>query len=248
MFQNLSVKGEAHPLAPTEFIPAGEQREIMSLLMDTMDPKNLEIPESVLLQLAPDPGRNLEDLSSDPVFDQLKAARILAATTIQPLFDPNRAARLVSLAARKPDTLTLPELVDTVMAHSWKVTPGGSAEQKALLRVVQNVVMQSMMALGGAKDSAPEAKDYVLDQLNLLADDLKSRQDSDPLTAAFYRESARQITHYLTIRKPMCPRTSCRGGEGDRAPASHCRRVRHCRSRRSAFSGDQIPRRPVMYS
>jgi hypothetical protein len=218
MFQNLSVKGEVHPLEPTAFIPAGEQREILGLLMDTVEPKNLEIPESLLIQLAPDPGRNLEDLSTDSVFDQLEAARILAATTIEPLFNPDRAARMVSLAARKPDTLTFPELVDTVITHSWKATPGGSAEEKALLRVVQNVVMQSMMALGAAKDSAPEAKDYVLDQLSVLADDLKARKDSDPLTAAFYRESARQITHYLNNPEANAPKDIMpRWGKGPRS-------------------------------
>src|SRR5262249_43382367 len=74
----------------------------------------------------------------------------------------------------------------------------GTSQDKALLRVVQSVVMQSMMALGGAKDTAPEAKDYVLDQLTQLADDLKARKDGDPLTDAFYRQSARQTAQYLT--------------------------------------------------
>jgi len=206
MFQNLTTKGEAHPLSPTEFIPAGQQREVMDLLMDAVEPGNLEIPESLLIQLAPDPGRNLEDLSKDEVFDQLRAARILSAMVIQPLFDPDRAARMVSLAARKPDTLTFPEMVDTVMAHTWKVSPRGNAQEKALLRVTQNVAMESMMALGGAKDTAPEAKDYVLDQLALLADDLKTRKDGDPLTDAFYRQSARQITHYLTNPEANVPK------------------------------------------
>jgi hypothetical protein len=206
MFQNLTVKDEANPLPPTQFIPAGEQREVMGLLMDAVEPKNLEIPESLLIQLAPDPGRNLEDLSKDDVFDQLRAARILSAMVIQPLFDPDRAARMVALAARKPDTLTFPEIVDMVMAHTWKATPSGSAGQKALLRVTQSVTMQSMMALGGAKDTAPEAKAYVLDQLALLAEDLKIRKDGDPLTDAFYRQSAREIAHYLTNPEANAPK------------------------------------------
>ncbi len=205
-FQNLTVKDEAHPQPATEFIPAGEQREVLGLLMDVVNPQSLEMPESLLAQLPADPGRNLEDLSRDPVFDQLRAARILAAMTIQPLFAPDRAARMVALAARKPDTLTFPEMVDTVMAHSWKLSPGGNAQEKALLRVVQSVVMQSMMALGGAADTAPEAKDYVLDQLAALADDLKARKDGDPLTDAFYRQSAREIQHYLSNPSANVPK------------------------------------------
>jgi hypothetical protein len=206
MFQNLTVKDEAHPLPPTAFIPAAEQREVMGLLMDAVDPKNLEIPESLLIQLAPDPGRNLEDLSKDSVFDELRAARILAAMTIQPLFDPDRAARMVALGARKPDTYSFPEMVSAVLDATWKKAPSGSVQEKALLRVTQGVAMESMMALGGAKDTAPEARDYVLDQLASLADDLKGRQDSDPLTAAFYRQSARQIAHYLTNPEANVPK------------------------------------------
>jgi hypothetical protein len=66
--------------------------------------------------------------------------------------------------------------------------------------------MESMMALGGAKDTAPEARDYVLDQLALLADDLKARKDGDPLTDTFYRQSAREIAHYLTNPEANAPK------------------------------------------
>lgn len=206
MFQNLTTKGEEKPLPPTAFIPAGEQRDVMGLLMDAVDPKNLEIPESLLIQLAPDPGRNLEDMSKDDVFDQLRAARILSAMVIQPLFDADRAARMVALGARKPDTYSFPEMVDTVMAATWKKSPSRNAQEKALLRVTQSVTMESMMQLGGARDTAPEAKDYVLDQLASLADELKSRKDGDPLTDAFYRQSARQIAHYLTNPEANAPK------------------------------------------
>jgi len=126
--------------------------------------------------------------------------------TIVPLFDPERAARMVALGARKPDTYTFPDMVGDVMAATWKKTPSGSAQEKALLRVTQGVAMQAMMALGGARDTAPEARDYVLDQLSLLADDLKARKDGDPLTDAFYRQSARQIAHYLTNPEANVPK------------------------------------------
>ena len=207
MIQNITTKGEAHPLPPTEFIPAKDQREVLGLLMDAVDPKNLEIPESLLIQLTPDPGRNLEDLSKDDVFDQLRAARILSALVLEPLFDADRAARMVALAARKPDTLTFPDMVNTIMARTWKASPSGSAQQRALLRVTQDVTLGSMMELGGAKDTAPEAKYYVLDQLAQLADDLKARKDGDPMTDAFYRETARRITHYLVNPEANAPKS-----------------------------------------
>ncbi|WP_420141821.1 zinc-dependent metalloprotease [Sphingomonas sp.] len=197
MLQNISVKDEAHPLPPTEFIPAARQRAILDLLMDAIDPKNLEIPESLLIQLTPDPERNLEDLSRDDVFDQLRAARILAAMVVEPLFAPDRAARMVALSARTSDTLTFPQMVDTVLAASWGRTPAGSVQHRALLRAVQEVTLRSMMTLGVAEDTAPEARAFVLDRLGTLAEQLRKRSDADALTAAFYRQSGRDIERYL---------------------------------------------------
>jgi Met-zincin/Domain of unknown function (DUF5117) len=218
LFQNLSVKGEAAPLPPTQFIPATEQREILAQLLQTIEPKSLELPEPLLAQLTADPQQNLEDLSNQDVFDQLRAARILTGLVLEPLFSPERAARMVALGARQPDTLTFPEMIDAVMAHTWKVTPTGSAQQRALLRVTQDVALGSMMKLGGVQDTAPEARDYVLDQLTRLADELKSRQDSDPLTAAFYHQSARQIQHYLANPEANAPKSvSPEWGKGPRS-------------------------------
>jgi hypothetical protein len=109
-------------------------------------------------------------------------------------------------------------MVATVLAHTWKTKASGNSQERALLRVTQNVAMESMMILGGAKDTCPEARDYVLDQLVQLAEDLKTRQDSDPLTAAFYRQSARQITQYLTNPATNAPPTaSPEWGKGPRS-------------------------------
>ncbi len=47
--------------------------------------------------------------------------------------------------------------------HSFLKAPTGYTP-----RVTQGVAMQAMMTLGGAKDTAPEARDYVLDQLEQL--------------------------------------------------------------------------------
>lgn len=194
-FNNIVVKGETLP--PTQFIPGQEQRDVLGLLMQAIEPENLMLPESLLRQLTTDPTGNLEDLSADDVFDQFRAARILAGMVVEPLFDRERAARMIALAARQPDALTFPQMVDTILSHSWQAPTAGDGQTRALRRVVQDVVLKSMMALGGTQDSAPEARAYVLDRLAVLARDLDRRKDGDPLTAAFYRQSARDIAHYL---------------------------------------------------
>jgi hypothetical protein len=197
LLQNIVVKGKEDNLPPTEFIPGTKQREILGLMLDAIEPEKLVIPETLLSQLVPDPGVNREDMSDDPVFDQLRAARILAAMVIEPLFDADRSERIVALSARQPDPLTYPQLVDAVLDATWGKAPSGSAQEQALLRVTQNVAMLSMMKLGAAKDASPEAQYFVLDALSGLAEELEDKRSSDPLTAAFYRESARQIERFL---------------------------------------------------
>lgn len=204
-YTNITVKGESLPA--TEFIPGAMQREVLGLLLDAIDPKAMALPESLLTQLTPDPGNNLEDLSTDPVFDQLRAARILAAQVLEPLFAPDRAARMVALAARQSDAVTLPEMVDAVMAKTWNANDG-NASDKALRRVSQRVALEAMMILGGSSDTAPEARAYALDRLAMLAESLKGRKDGDPLTAAHYRQSARDIAHYLEDPVANAPKSA----------------------------------------
>ena len=64
------------------------------------------------------------------------------------------------------------------------------------------------MILGAAKDTSPEARDYALDRLASLASDLKGRKDGDPLTAAFYRQTARNIDLYLEDPAAHAPKTA----------------------------------------
>ena len=206
LYTNIVVKGDDLP--PTEFIPAALQRETLDLLLQATDPESLAIPESLLAQLTPDPADNLEDLSKDAAFDQLKAATILAALVYEPLFDKERAARMVALAARAPDTLTFPEMVDAVMAHTWKAKPDATPAAKALRRVGQQTALESMMILGAEADTSPVARAYVLDQLAQLSAGLKTRKDADPLTAAFYRQTARDIDRYLDDPAAHAPKSA----------------------------------------
>lgn len=206
LFTNIVVPGDSLP--PTEFIPAKTQKEVLGLLLDVVEPDSLAIPEPLLKQLTPDPGGNIEDMSDDPAFDQLRAARIRAALVLEPLFDNARAARMVSLAARQPDALTFPQMIDAVMARTWNATGDATASAKALRRVSQQVALESMMILGAKPEGSAEAQAYVLDQLAQLSEALNVRKDADPLTQAFYRQTARDIDRYLADPAANAPKSA----------------------------------------
>jgi hypothetical protein len=125
---------------------------------------------------------------------------------------------MIALAVRKPDTLTLPEMVDVVMAHSWSVARDNDAQERALRRVTQRVALESMMILGGDAAASAEARGYILERLVQLARDLKTRKDADPITTAHYRQAARDIEHYLDDSVANAPKSaSSPWGKGPRS-------------------------------
>lgn len=204
MFHEYAVKGEK--ITPTKIVPGSTQREVLGLLMQAIEPANLDLPEELLEQLTPHPGSNLEDLADDYAFDHLRAARILAAMVIEPLVDPKRAARLVAFSDRDPGNLSLPELVETLVAKTWG-TQDDDPHARALRRVTQRVVLDGLMMLGGDPDTTPEARAYVLDRLTTLGHDIGSRKDKDPLTAAHFRQAARDISWYLEDPRARAPKS-----------------------------------------
>ncbi|MGE3277100.1 MAG: zinc-dependent metalloprotease [Vicinamibacterales bacterium] len=209
MYHNIVVKGETLP--PTEIVPATLQRSVLNLLMDAIEPGNLAIPESLLVQLTPSPNANLEDMSEDYAFDHLRAARILSAMVLEPLLEPARAARLVAFADRQPDQLSLPEVVDAILAHTWRAPADTDPKLATLRRVSQRVALDTLMILGGHEDTSPEVRAYVLDQIGKLADSLGDRTDPNPLIEAHYRQAERDIAHYLENPSANAPKTALPG-------------------------------------
>jgi hypothetical protein len=205
MYHNIVVKGEKLP--PTEIVPAPLQREVLGLLMAAIEPGNLAIPESLLVQLTPAPGANLEDMGDDYAFDHLRAARILSAMVLEPLLTPARAARLVAFADRQPDALSLPDVVEAVLAATWRAAPEADARQRSLRRVTERVALDSLMMLGGHAETSPEVRAYVLDQIARLGQSLGSRKDQNPMVDAHYRQAERDIERYLDDPAANAPKS-----------------------------------------
>jgi hypothetical protein len=156
---------------------------------------------------APDPSNNLEDLSKDDAFDQLRSARILAAMVIAPLFDGDKAARMIALGARQKDAVTFATLVDGVFDRTWgAAVPSGAGEQ-ALLRVTQTVALQAAEMLAADPDAQAEARGYVLQKLGVLADGLRRRSGGDAFATAFYRQTALDVDRYLTDPVAHAPKS-----------------------------------------
>ena len=206
MYHNIVVKGETLP--PTEIVPAALQRDVLGLLMESIEPANLAIPETLLAQLTPSPVNNLEDLADDYAFDHLRAARILAAMVLEPLLAPARAGRLVAFADRQAGALSLPDVIEAVLARTWRAAPDADPRLRSLRRVTERVSLDAMMMLGGHADTTPEARAYALEQIARLGESLRTRKDANPLTDAHYRQAERDIARYLENPTANAPKSA----------------------------------------
>lgn len=195
MYQSFMNRGES--VTPTEIVPVQMQREVLELLMQAIAPENLAVRNDLLELLTVHPGSNMEDMSSSDAFNQLEVARILASLVIEPLLAADKASQLVALAHRDPDTLSLPELIDVLMANTWHADAGNNHTDAGLLKVTQAVMLDAMMILGASDSVAREARNLVLVTLADLKDELASRSADDPMTRAHYYQSAFDIARYL---------------------------------------------------
>ena len=204
MYHNFAVKGDSLPA--TEIVPAAKQREILRLLLDTLDPANLEISEKLLasLTVSADPGarRNpggpdLENfqMPTGYAFDQLAAARTVAGLVIGQLLDPERAARLISFADRQPEALTLPEMIRAIEEKVW-AAPAEPGAARSLQRQTQRVFVDSLMLLGANPGATADVKAVVMTEVESLYSRVAAMKDADPVTQAHLRQVGRDLNRF----------------------------------------------------
>jgi len=122
--------GEAKIVSP------GRQRAALAAVLETLDPKALDLPDALLLRLTPSLGsfsfadndRELFRKTAYPAFDTIAAAETAADLTFDALLHPQRAARLVEFHRRDSANPSLDEVLRktrrTVLSHSVKGRTG----------------------------------------------------------------------------------------------------------------------------
>lgn len=153
------VRGDILPV--TELVPADRVRRAMGLLSDALAPEQLAIPESVLEIMAPRSfgwvtGGPAWSNRAGPAFDQIGAATTVASEIVGGVLAPGRTARVVAFHARDPSLPSLEEVVARLVDDAWDRS--GNAAEAALVRVVQNVVVDELLALAANEAATTEAR------------------------------------------------------------------------------------------
>jgi hypothetical protein len=146
-------KGDRNP----QIVAPEEQRRALAAVLDTLRPDALAVPESLLRVIPPRPagyprGRENFRTRTQPVFDALAPAEAIADHVSGFLFNQERAARLVQFHARDSRNPGLDEVIDRILAATWKA-PAASGYAGEIQHTVNMVVLTNLMSLA-ANDRA----------------------------------------------------------------------------------------------
>lgn len=163
---------------PTQIVAPAEQRRALAAVLGTLRPEALALPESLLKIIPPRPpeyerGREHFKIRTSPAFDALAPAEAAAQHTLQVLFSPERAARLVEFHARHVENPGLDEILDAVVAATWK-SPHGDGYKGQIANVVDDTVLYDLMSLAANSRAGDEVRAVASLELQGLHDWLNS--------------------------------------------------------------------------
>jgi hypothetical protein len=150
--------------------------------------------------------RTREDFRTrtDPVFDALAPAEAVADHVSGFLFNQERAARLVQFHARDARNPSLAEVIDRVIAATWKA-PAASGYPAEIQHTVNLVVLKNLMSLAANDKAANQVRaiaSWKLEQLKTWLN-TQRRLTADENRRAFLYYSFDQIKRFQEDPKKM---------------------------------------------
>jgi hypothetical protein len=198
-------KGDRNP----QIVSPEEQRRALAVVLETIKPQALAVPESLLRLIPPRPAgyqRTREDfrIRTQPAFDALAPAEAIADHVSGFLLNPERAARLVQFHALDQRNPGLAEVIDKIFAATWKA-PAANGYAGEIQHTVDMVLLSDLMALASS-DRAPNQvraiASWKLEQLKTwLATQGRLRTDENQRAFLYY--SVDQIKRFQEDPKKM---------------------------------------------
>ncbi len=200
MDYTFALRGDGE--TPTQIVAPAEQRRALAAVLATLKPEVLALPEPLLRMIPPRPpeyerGREHFKIRTSPAFDALAPAEAAAQHTLQFLFNPERAARLVEFHARDKENPGLGEVLDAVLASSWR-SLHADRYLGQIDNVVDNAVLYDLMSLGANDHASDEVRAIANQELHKLHDWLNAPPDGRPAISdqAHIAFAVRQIEQF----------------------------------------------------
>ena len=203
---SLKGKGDRNP----QIVAPDEQRRALAAVLDTLKPEALALPESLLRLLPPRPpgyqrGRENFRIRTQPVFDALAPAEAVADHVSGFLFNQERAARLVQFHARDSRNPGLAEVIDRILASTWKA-PAATGYPGEIQHSVDTIILIDLMSLASGERAPNQVRAVASLKLDQLKNWLMTQSRLGPVDEnhrAFLFYSLEQIKRFQEDPKKM---------------------------------------------
>jgi len=202
---SLKGKGDRNP----QIVAPEEQRRALVAVLETIKPEALILPESLLKLIPPRPagyGRTREDfrIRTQPSFDALAPAEAVADHVSNFILNSERAARLVQFHARDTRNPGLVEVLDKILASTWKA-PVATGYAGEIQHTVDMVILGDLMSLASAERAPNQVRAIAELKLEQLKGWLGTQRTltADDNHRAFLYYAAQQIKRFQDDPKKM---------------------------------------------
>ncbi len=200
-----AVRGDRQP--PARAVEPDRQRRALELLLGTLAPAELDLADSLLVQLTPRaPGmeRSREQFRgrSGPAFDLLDAAAAAADLTLRGLLDPARGARLVEMHRRAPQSPDFSDVVGETVARVFGDMTLLPPRELEIARVVQRTLVERLLDVSADVDASPPVRSRVDGALSNLLERLDGWDAVDAAERAHIGSLAAEIGRHLARPAP----------------------------------------------
>jgi hypothetical protein len=176
MFYSYALRGDGQTV--TRALSKDEQRNALNALIDCIDPKNLELPQSITNLIPPRPAgypftTELFRKRTGLAFDALSPAETGADLPFSFLFNSERLSRMM-VYAYSSDGLGVSEMINTLINKTWKAAR--LAGMQKLIQMQTEQVLLTYLLSSSVNDNNSFAVKSVLKK---SLDDLKSFVDQN---------------------------------------------------------------------
>ncbi|MBV8855380.1 MAG: zinc-dependent metalloprotease [Acidobacteria bacterium] len=216
LYYTYAVKTAAGAPSPAEVqqvVPAARQRDALAAVLDTLKVEELTVPPRIL-QLIPPRAFGYEGGTqelfakhTDPAFDPVAAAVVAADLAVSRLLEPRRAARLIQFHALDKANPDFSDVLDALLARTWREPVPGDPYRAAVQRAVQSLVVTRLMDLAADDTASPQVRGVATEGLRHLFESETGHVGSAigfEATEAHLRSTHEEIERFLA--RPDAPR------------------------------------------
>ena len=181
------------------FVEADKQREAIEILLRTISPLELRLPDTLINSIPPRPPgfaktREMFPTDTGTVFDPFGAIESAVALTLEVLLEPTRAARMIATKSRNVELPGFGELTDDLLRATWYAIDS-SYSYGEIRRTTNILVLERLMLLSTNQEADAQVRAIALDAVQELDNWLAIRiaRESDREWRAHYRLARHQI-------------------------------------------------------